>query len=68
MKAKGYVFFDSVLCVWENSSIPAIKLRMGNQIDVVLKYTAIQRIGWTRWGSSKVRDPRNPKVDGKTEL
>ena len=58
----------SIVC-GKNSSIPAIKLRMVNQIDAVLKCTAIQRIEWTRWGTSTVRDPpRNPKVDGRTEL
>ena len=38
------------LCIvcWKNASIPAIKLRMGKQIDVVQEYTATPRIGWTR--------------------
>ena len=70
------------LCIvrWENVSIPAIKLRMRQQIVVVQKYTAIPRIGWTRWGTSGVRveniprtrltadPPRNPKVVGRIEL
>ena len=61
MKAKVLCILRLSIVCGENSSIPAIKLRMGNQVDVVLKYTAIQRIAWTRWWTSTVRDPRNPK-------
>ena len=75
---------DKSLCILrhrivckKNASIPAIKLRMGRQIDVVQWHTAKQRIGWTRWGTRTVRveniprthltadPPRDPKVDGR---
>ena len=61
---KEVIKLISTLC-GKNASTPTIKLRMGKQIDVVQKYTATPRTGWTR---SRTRGVRVDNVPRHTTL